>query len=86
MTNFDLYRLKKAGMSNLVLNQFLDFISNVTADDRQHPVLLLLPKFIRQATMKHKGLFWERFKQLDIKGKLQVQVSHPDKPVSACCN
>ena len=20
------------------------------------------------------------------KGKLQVQVSHPDKPVSACCN
>ena len=21
-----------------------------------------------------------------VKGKLQVQVSHPDKPVSACCN
>ena len=21
-----------------------------------------------------------------IDGKLQVQVSHPDKPVSACCN
>ena len=23
---------------------------------------------------------------LQKKGKLQVQVSHPDKPVSACCN
>lgn len=22
----------------------------------------------------------------DLNGKLQVQVSHPDKPVSACCN
>ena len=22
----------------------------------------------------------------NINGKLQVQVSHPDKPVSACCN
>ena len=77
MTNFDLYRLKKAGMSNLVLNQFLDFISSVTADDRQHPVLLLLPKFIRQATMKHKGLFWERFKQLDIKALRQEFLRFP---------
>ena len=77
MTNFDLYRLKKAGMSNLVLNQFLDFISSVTADDRQHPVLLLLPKFIRQATMKHKGLFWERFKQLDIKALRQDFLRFP---------
>ena len=24
--------------------------------------------------------------ELMFKGKLQVQVSHPDKPVSACCN
>ena len=31
----------------------------------------------------------QRFKQYfdnKLKGKLQVQVSHPDKPVSACCN
>lgn len=77
MTNFDIYRLKKAGMSNLVLNQFLDFISSVTSDDRQHPMLLLLPKFIRQATMKHKGLFWERFKQLDIKALRQEFLRFP---------
>ena len=64
-------------MSNLVLNQFLDFIISVTADDRQHPVLLLLPKFIRQATMKHKGLFWERFKQLDIKALRQEFLRFP---------
>ena len=25
-------------------------------------------------------------KDTELKGKLQVQVSHPDKPVSACCN
>ena len=28
--------------------------------------------------------YW--IKYLANKGKLQVQVSHPDKPVSACCN
>ena len=28
------------------------------------------------------NLLFDKF----IKGKLQVQVSHPDKPVSACCN
>ena len=27
-----------------------------------------------------------KFIHKNIKGKLQVQVSHPDKPVSACCN
>ncbi|MCJ1993597.1 DNA-protecting protein DprA [Lactococcus piscium] len=71
MTNFDLYRLKKAGMSNLVLNQFLAFISSVRSDSRQHDMMTQLPKFIRQATMKHKGLFWERFKQLDTKALRQ---------------
>ena len=34
---------------------------------------------------------YETLKKFDdipfiIYGKLQVQVSHPDKPVSACCN
>ena len=28
----------------------------------------------------------EVFDDKIIVGKLQVQVSHPDKPVSACCN
>ena len=77
MTNFDLYRLKKAGMSNLVLNQFLAFISSVTSDSRQHDMMIHLPKFIRQATMKHKGLFWERFKQLDIKALRQEFLRFP---------
>jgi hypothetical protein len=31
----------------------------------------------------HSNLTFLEFKKT---GKLQVQVSHPDKPVSACCN
>lgn len=85
MTNFDLYRLKKAGMSNLLLNQFLTFVSSVMTDDRQHNELLLLPKFIRQSTMRHKPLFWEKFKQLDVKVLRQEFLRFPSFSILDKC-
>ena len=67
MTNFDLFRLKQAGMSNLFINRFLAFILVNKMEFSSENLLLLLPKFIRQANMRHKALFWEKFRQLDLK-------------------
>ena len=63
MTNFDIYRLKKAGMSNLLIHQFL----TLAADYQEKNPLVCLPAFIRQSEMKHPALFWERFRSLDLK-------------------
>lgn len=66
MTNFDLYRLKQAGMSNLHVNQFLQFVTK-TADWRDRNLLVHLPTYVRQSGMKQSILFWETFKSLDTK-------------------
>lgn len=67
MTNFELFRLKQAGMSNLLINRFLAFISRDTTSPAPENALLLLPKFVRQSTMRHKALFWEKYRQLELK-------------------
>ena len=67
MTNFDLYRLKKAGMSNLMINQFLALI----ADCQEKNPLVCLPAFVRQSEMPHPALFWEKFRMLDLKSLRQ---------------
>ena len=44
---------------------------------------------IKSGSQKNEAPFVNylfKINELEIKGKLQVQVSHPDKPVSACCN
>ena len=33
-----------------------------------------------------RNILKDKFEVISTHGKLQVQVSHPDKPVSACCN
>ncbi len=57
MTNFELFRLKQAGMSNLFINRLLAFIECNKTEFSPENVLLLLPEFIRQANMRHKALF-----------------------------
>lgn len=76
MTNFDIYRLKKAGMTNLMINRFLDFVAK-SDDEVQRNPLLLLPKFIRQSAMKNKALFWEKFRQIDLKALRQEFLKFP---------
>lgn len=73
MTNFDLYRLKKAGMSNYLIYQFL----LITADCKESNPLVKLPEFVRQANMKQKALFWERFKSLDLKQLRREFLKYP---------
>lgn len=77
MTNFELFRLKQAGMSNLLINQFLSFILSDDSDPSPENVLLLLPKFVGQSNMRHKTLFWQRYRQLELKPlrKLFLQFS-----------
>ncbi|GFH39889.1 DNA-processing protein DprA [Pseudolactococcus insecticola] len=72
MTNFELYRLKLAGMTNLMLNKFLSFIDernseNDLNDSQTGNDLLQLPEFIKRSDMKQKALFWEKFRQIDAK-------------------
>ncbi|GAB2023263.1 DNA-processing protein DprA [Pseudolactococcus yaeyamensis] len=73
MTNFDLYRLKKAGMSNLLIHQFLTLV----ADCQEKNPLVCLPAFIRQSNMKHPALFWEKFRSLDLKALRQEFLKFP---------
>ena len=73
MTNFDIYRLKKAGMSNLLIYQFL----TLTADCQEKKPLVCLPAFVRQSNMKHPALFWERFRSLDLKTLRQEFLKFP---------
>ncbi|GAX46516.1 DNA-processing protein DprA [Pseudolactococcus reticulitermitis] len=63
MINFDIYRLKKAGMSNLMINQFL----TLTRDSQEKNPLVYLPAFVRQTRMKQPALFWEKFRSFDLK-------------------
>lgn len=63
MQNFDIYRLKKAGMSNLMVYQFLTLV----ADSQERNPLVCLPAFIRQVKMKQSAHFWEKFRSFDIK-------------------
>ncbi len=67
MTNFDLYRLKKAGMSNLMIHQFLTLV----ADYQEKNPLVALPAFVRQSQMPHQALFWEKFRTLDLQALRQ---------------
>lgn len=77
MTNFELFRLKQAGMSNLLINQFLAFISSNDNKPVPENALLLLPKFVRQSNMRHKALFWERYRQLALKTLRQLFLQFP---------
>ncbi|MDR1606233.1 MAG: DNA-processing protein DprA [Streptococcaceae bacterium] len=67
MTNFELYRLKKAGMSNLMINRFLAYLAVIEADGQKGQPLLHLPKFIRLSAMSHQAQFWEKYRRLDLK-------------------
>jgi DNA processing protein len=77
MTNFDLYRLKKAGMTNLAINHWLDFVANTAHDTPEQNPLRLLPQFIKRSGMKNKALFWEKFRQLDNKALRQEFLKFP---------
>ncbi|GFH42141.1 DNA processing protein DprA [Lactococcus hodotermopsidis] len=75
MTNFDLYRLKKAGMTTLMINKFLAFIAESDFDEKNK--MLLLPSFVTASTMKNKALFWEKFRQIDVKELRREFLKYP---------
>ena len=72
--------------NNFLFLIYLKIIYKISPENLVFNLSLLNIVFVNSSLMLSYQLVKEYFKEKIANGKLQVQVSHPDKPVSACCN
>ncbi len=75
---------KYLGMFTRFLNSIqINYIDEV---EPRNIKIFMIKKYHEGSAESYVNTFLRSIRALFLYGKLQVQVSHPDKPVSACCN